>query len=196
MKRLKLGLFIPILAVFGASLCLAPGFFQALAGLAALILIAIQDFEALRTMGRLRVWFFPALFFLLAPFFAGHPDALVFGRGYSLVQLKQGMAFLLHAYVFTALMALVSRNVSAEDVTAKAEAWGLRRFGLRLALALVAVKLLRRMMVEAFGHYRRQRPGWTRFIGDLPVLAGAVMGNCGRVAENIAILFYIRGVRV
>jgi len=52
------------------------------------------------------------------------------------------------------------------------------------------------MLVEAFGVYRRQRPGVFVFFKDLHVLAGAVVGNCARLAENIAILFYIRGIRV
>jgi len=194
--RLRSGLLVPALAAFGVSLFLAPGPLEALVSLAVVSSVALQDPGALRAVGRPRFWVFPALFFILSPFFVGRPDAVVWGRGYSLAQLGQGLAFLLHAYAFTALTALVSRNVCARDMAARAQAWGFRRLGLRLALALIAVKLLRRMLAESFGLYRRQRPGAASFLRDLPVLAGAVAGNCVRVAENIAILFYVRGVRV
>jgi len=185
-----------VLAVFALSLFLPPGLFQAAVGLVVVVLVAVQDFGALRAVGRLRFWFFPGIFFALAPLWVGHPDMEVWGRSYSRSQLGQGAAFLWHAYVFTALVALLSRRVSARMAAAWAEKCGLRSFGLRLALALIALKLLRRMLAETIGVYRRQRPGIAGFLKDLPVLAGAVTGNCARLAENIAILFYIRGIRV
>jgi energy-coupling factor transporter transmembrane protein EcfT len=194
--ELRAGLLIPALAGFVVSLFLSPGPVQAGIGFAVIALVAAQDLGALRVMGKVRFWVGPVIFFALSPFFIGSPDALVWGRHYSLAQLAQGAAFLLHAYVFAALAALVSRNVSAHEAAAWMEGHGARRFGLRLALALIAMKLLRRMLLETFGQYRRQRPGTALFLRDLPVLASAVTGNCVRLAENIAVLFYIRGVRV
>lgn len=195
-SRLKAGLFVPALLGFACGLLLKPGWAQAGAGAGVLVLLALQDFGAVRCAGRWRFWAFPVLFFGLGPFFVGSPDAQILGRGYCLARAAAGLSFLLHAYVFTVLVAVVSRNASAEQVVSLAQRWGLRGFGLRLALALIAVKLNERMVVETFGHYRRQRPGTARFLRDLPVLAGAIMGNCARMAENISILFYIRGVRI
>jgi hypothetical protein len=194
--KLRAGLFVPALAGFVVSLFLSPGPLQAAIGVSIVALVGAQDLGALGALGGPRLWAGPILFFALSPFIVGRPDVLVSGRAYSLAQLKEGAAFLLHAYAFTALAALLSRTVSANQAAAWAEGVGMRSLGLRLALALITLKLLSRMLEETFAQYRRQRPRAALFLRDLPVLAGAVTGNCVRLAENIAILFYIRGVRV
>lgn len=183
-------------AAFVVATAVRPGWPQAAADAAALALLALRDPGALRRAGRPRFWLFPAAFFALVPFFSGAPDCAVAGLPYSRAQLLTGAILLLHAYAFIALTAFLSRAFSFRDVAAFAKRLGLASAGLRASLALCAVKKLGTMLRETYAFYRARRPSRLAALRDIGVLVPAVLANAARTAEEIAVLFYLRDVRI
>jgi len=181
---------------FSAALVLRPGTIQVLANVLVLLLLSARDFRVLWNVGRARFWIFPILFFVLSPFFIGVRDGALLGAGYSFSQLRLGMIFLLHAYTFVVWIAFVAGRYSSQDILRAAEAAGWPSLGLRIALALMAAKKIRKMLSEMRQMYRSDRPGWGKALRGFPILAGAVVRNSSRLAEEISILFYIRNVRL
>ncbi|MFA6582882.1 MAG: hypothetical protein WCS77_01180 [Elusimicrobiaceae bacterium] len=180
-------------AVFLLSLCLPWAW--TLGGLL-VALIAFKDPAALRKIGGLGFWAFPTLFVLLSPFMAGEPDRAVLTLPYSMPQLRINMSFLMHAYCFTVLMSYFGRNYTLAETAGLGEKLGLKKTGLKTAIALCSAKKLRRMIIETARTYARTRPAKTDKAKDLHILLGAIIRNTALTAEEISVLFYIRKIEL
>ncbi len=146
--------------------------------------------------GSPRFWTFPALFFLALPFLSPAPDSYFLGAPYSAARLRDGLALLAHAYAFTVLTIFVSLSYSVEEITAFAARLGLRNTGLKIALAMIVLRSLKAMLSETWYYYSLDRPGRRARLAGLPVLFFAAMRNAAAAAEDLSVLFYLRGVRI
>lgn len=188
-------------AVFfaGLALLLAGGLLPWKAGLAACAAAAaaagISRPRALLA-GSPRFWLFPALFFALLPFLAASPDTVLFGLPYSRARLLEGMSLLFHAYAFTVLTLYAAYAYSVEELTAFAARLGLRNTGLKVALALIVLRSLKAMLAETWYYFALERPGRAARLRGLPVLFFAALRNAAAAAEDLSVLFYLRGVRI
>jgi len=184
------------LALFLAGLIAGPPAWKFAFGALALAMIILHDPRSARPPVRLRFWIFPLMFAALAPFFAGDFDWKVFGRDFSSGMFFSGLSFVFHAYVLASITAFAGRNYSLNEIVFFAERQGFKSFGLRIALALSGMKIIRRQTLETFRQYRLTRRSWGAVIGDFDLLASATVRNCAATAERIAVLFYIRGVKI
>lgn len=184
------------LALFFIGLLSGPLAWKFSAGALALAVVTAKDPRSALPSVRLRFWLFPLMFAVLAPFFAGTFDSLVFNRQYASDMLYSSLGFVFHAYVFMAIVTFAGRNYSMNEIVSFAERLGFKTFGLRIALALSGMKIIRRQTLETFRQYRLTRRTWPAVMKDFDLLASATVRNCAATAERIAILFYLRGVRI
>lgn len=184
------------LALFLAGLIAGPPPWKFTFGGLALAMIILHDPRSARPPVRFRFWVFPLMFAALAPFFAGDFDWQVLGKDYSSGMFYSGLSFVFHAYVLASITAFAGRNYSLNEIVSFAERRGFKTFGLRIALALSGMKIIRRQTVETFRQYRLTRRNWASVIKDFDLLASATVRNCAATAERIAVLFYIRGVKI
>ncbi len=181
---------------FAASLLARSEHVRFAAGGVLLVVVLLKDRKALATAGSFKLWLFPVLFMIVSPFCIGVRGQIPGGIPYSMDQLEKGMLFLFHAYCFVVLGSFVSRTFSIQELIEAAERIGVPQTGLKVALAMAAVKILSRMVSETCSTYRMTRPGWISAMRECHILLGAIVRNATLAAERIAILFYIRNVRI
>lgn len=185
-----------LLAAFAAAISGKQGSFRVSLLAIILLFILLKNRKVFLNYARIRFWIFPLLFFCLGPFLIGKPETSVFGVPYSLEQLRTGMVFLLNVFVFASLAAFISGFYSMKEIVAVFESMGIRSFGLRTALAMSAVSMLKYTVLEMWLTYRALKPSLQESIIGFPVFFGAVLRNSARMAENISILFFIRNVKL
>jgi len=192
----KVFIFGGLLTCFAAML-FTPQPFRTACGGAAIILLLFTDPRALISCGSWRFWLFPVLFILLAPFLAGRQDIILPGGiSYSSEQFFQGLGFIFNAYIFALVIVYLSRNFSSREITAVADRAGLPSVGLRIALAISAMSILRAMLSETWSAYTATRHTTAERLRELPALAGAAVRNSALCAERISVLFQIRNIKL
>ncbi|MDD4004979.1 MAG: hypothetical protein PHW69_07225 [Elusimicrobiaceae bacterium] len=195
-RNFKAAFLATALGAFAMSLLWPGAAAQCVLSAILVMLIALRDPRALTQTGSLKFWLFPLAFVLLSPFMAGEPDLNVFGLAYSKTQLDTNALFIVHAYCFVIMGAYYGRNHTLSETVELGRKLGLKTLGLRLALAICATKKLELMTGETFRTYARTRPGKRERLLDFAVLAGAVIRNTVLIAEDIAVLLFIRKIEL
>jgi hypothetical protein len=176
------------LLFFVASLLLPQGGWQLGADLCVVLILASRDWRALVPAGGWRFWAFPLAFVALMPCF--NPAGVGLAH-YDIGELRGGLFILGHAYVFASLAAFGTRSFSIREIAAASPA-----VGLRVALALCAARLLRRMIDDTWLHYRLTRPGFFAAAREMDIFIGAAIRNAAATAENMAALLHLRSVEI
>lgn len=146
--------------------------------------------------GSWKFWIFPLFFVFLLPFTAPESDIKLFGLDYNPKEIIRGAAFLLHAYSLFVFINYVGVAFTTSETVAFFERLGMKALGLRLALAIHSVKIVRGIIFQVFDAFVLEYPERKQQLKHFYIFLGALLRNSASTADNISILFYMRKIKL